>query len=137
MIQRCTNPKNTFYENYGERGIKVSNEWLDINNFINDMYPTFQEGLKIDRIDNNKGYTKSNCRWVNQNIQSRNTRKIRANNKSGYRGVSWYKNYNKWAAQIKVNNKCIKLGYYEDKLEAAKAYDNYVICNNLEHTKNF
>lgn len=137
MINRCTNKNNKDYKEYGLRGISVCDEWLDINNFIEDMCPSYLEGLKIDRIDNNKGYSKDNCRWVNQNIQSRNTRKIRANNKSGYRGVSWYKNYNKWVALIRVNNKCINLGYFTDKLEAAKAYDNYIICNNLEHTKNF
>ena len=137
MIQRCTNPKSTLYKNYGERGIKVSNEWLDINNFINDMYPSHQEGLSIDRIDNNKGYSKDNCRWATRNIQARNIRVLKSNNKSGYRGVHWYKISKKWVSQTRVNRKLIYLGCYNTAIEAAKAYDKYIIDNNLEHTKNF
>jgi len=49
MINRCSNPKRKDYKDYGERGIKVCDEWLDINNFINDMFPSFIEGLTLDR----------------------------------------------------------------------------------------
>lgn len=42
---------------------------------------------------------------------------------SKYIGVSYYKNYNKWVAQIKVNNKKINLGYFINEIEAAKARD--------------
>ena len=137
MNQRCNNPKNTFYKNYGGRGIKVCDEWLNVENFIRDMYPTFKEGLTIDRKDNNIGYSKENCRWVDSNIQSRNTRKIRTNNVSGYRGVSWKSKNKKWVAQIVVDSKKIHIGLFDNILNGALAYDNYIIANNLEHTKNF
>ena len=61
IIQRCNNKKNTNYSDYGGRGIKVCDRWLDIKNFIEDMYPTFVEGLEIDRILVNGNYEKSNC----------------------------------------------------------------------------
>ena len=137
MIDRCTNHKSKKYENYGGRGIEVCDRWLDINNFIEDMFPSFIEGLTLDRINNDLGYSKENCRWANQNIQSRNTRKIRANNTSGFRGVCWHKKDKKWVARVKVNNNQIILGYYKSAMDAAKAYDNYIIKNNLEHTRNF
>lgn len=137
MMARCNNKNNPKYMYYGLRGIKVCNEWLDINNFIEDMSYNYQDYLTLDRIDVNKDYSKDNCRWVNRAIQTRNTRKLRINNTSGYRGVSWYKKSNKWKSQIKVDNKKINLGYFNDVIEAARAYDNYVILHNLEHTKNF
>ena len=58
MIQRCHNPKNPSYERYGQRGIFVCDEWrYDFDRFYEDMYPR-PEGMTIDRIDNNKGYSK-------------------------------------------------------------------------------
>lgn len=137
MVRRCTNPKRKDYVHYGARGIKVCDEWLDINNFIKDMYPSFIDGLELDRIDVNGNYCKDNCRWTTRTIQTRNTKLLRKDNKTGYRGVYWYKITNKWRASIRVDKKHINLGYYKDKLEAAKAYDKYVIDNNLEHTRNF
>lgn len=136
IIRRCTNQKCKDYKNYGLKGIKVCDRWLDINNFISDMHPSYQEGLSIDRINVNGNYEPFNCRWTNANIQNRNKRLLQSNNTSGYRGVSFKKNRNKFTSQIKVNNKNIYLGIYDDIIEAAKAYNKYIIDNDLEHTKN-
>lgn len=137
MMQRCHNPNNTKYKDYGGRGIKVCERWKDIKNFIDDMFPAFQEGLSLDRIDNNLGYSKENCRWATREIQGRNTRILCKNNTSGFRGVTFDKKRNKFKSQIRVNYKRIHLGYFLTALDGAKAYDKYVIDNNLEHTKNF
>lgn len=139
MIQRCANPKDKAYNNYGNRNITIHKEWKsDFLSFytwaLNNGY---KQSLSIDRINNNLGYSPDNCRWVTKNIQARNTRKIMATNKSGYRGVYWKKENNKFQATISVNNKSIYLGLFDTALEAAKAYDNYIIDNNLEHTRNF
>ena len=80
MIQRCTNKNAQNYKDYGERGIIICNEWLDIANFINDMYPTYVHGLTLDRENHLGNYEKSNCRWTTKNVQSRNTRKIYSSN---------------------------------------------------------
>lgn len=134
MIQRCTNNKDKTYKNYGARGITVCKEWLDIKNFIDDMYPTYQEGLSIDRIDNDKGYYKDNCRWADSITQARNTRILRKDNKTGYRGV--HKTTKRFYAKIIVNNIPITIGYYENKEDAALARNQYIIDNNLDHVLN-
>lgn len=138
MKQRCSNPKNKFYKNYGKRGITVCGEWLDDFMSFYDwaIKSGYKENLEIDREDNNKGYSPDNCRWVTHSINNQNTRKINIRNTSGYRGVCWHKKAEKWMAQIKVNDKSVYLGLYNTALEGAKAYDNYVISNNLEHTIN-
>ena len=48
------------------------------------------------------------------------------NSSSKYKGVSWYKNNSKWKAQYVINSKTFHIGYFDDELEAAKAYDNTV-----------
>lgn len=74
VIQRCTNPNNRHYHNYGGRKINVCKRWLKFDNFLEDMGEPL-EGLLLDRINNNKGYYKSNCRWATRKQQNRNTRK--------------------------------------------------------------
>ena len=76
LRSRCTNPANKQYRNYGGRGITVCEEWVaSFENFRDDMLPTYHHGFSIDRIDNNSGYTKSNCRWADLKTQARNTRR--------------------------------------------------------------
>lgn len=137
MLKRCTNPNAENYKYYGGRGISISDEWLKVENFINDMFPSFVDGLTLDRIDNNKGYSKENCRWATKTTQSQNTKKLIGTNKSGFRGVCFEKSSKKWKSQISVNSKKIHLGYFDNAYDGALAYDNYVALHNLEHTKNF
>lgn len=136
MMSRCYNPKATSYKYYGAEGISVCDEWHNVATFINDMFPSFIEGLTLDRKKTSKNYSKDNCRWASKEVQNRNTRKIMITNKSGYRGVYWHKHSNKWVSRISVNRINICIGYFNTALEAAKVYDNYVLSNNLEHTIN-
>lgn len=136
IMKRIFNVNRIEYKHYGGRGITICDRWLDVKNFIEDMYPSYKEGLSIDRIDVNGNYEPSNCRWVTHEIQHRNTRLIMQTNKTGYRGVSLNKRDNKFLSQIKIKNNVIYLGYFKTALEAAIAYDTYVINNNLEHTIN-
>jgi hypothetical protein len=104
MIARCYTPTNNRYKYYGGRGIRVCNEWLET-----EIYPGtrrsykgwvnfrewalnngYEDGLTIDRIDVNKNYCPSNCRWISVKEQ--------ANNKTNNRLIT-YKGETKTLAQ--------------------------------------
>ena len=139
IVYRCTNKKDKYFKDYGERGITVCNEWKnDFMSFYNwSIENGYKDSLTIDRIDNNGNYEPLNCRWVNMQLQQRNTRLLRSTNSSGYRGVSFKKDKSKWVCKINVNYKRIHIGYFKTAEEGARAYDKYVIDNNLEHPTNF
>lgn len=72
LIQRCENPKNKAFKNYGARGISVFPEWHDYAAFLRDMGPAYQSGLTIDRENNDGNYEPGNCRWVTNKVNCRN-----------------------------------------------------------------
>jgi hypothetical protein len=76
LIQRCTNPKNPGYRNYGGRGISVCAEWKrNPDNFLAWAKTAgYRRGLDLDRIDNNGPYCPANCRWTTRSINLRNRR---------------------------------------------------------------
>lgn len=76
MMQRCRNPKNSNYINYGARGIKVSSEWDEFKNFLADMGER-PGGMTLDRVDVNSDYSKENCRWADISTQNKNRRKFK------------------------------------------------------------
>lgn len=73
MIQRCTNPSNPAWKNYGGRGINVCSRWLVFENFLEDMGDR-PSGMSIDRTDNNGNYCRENCKWATAKDQSKNRR---------------------------------------------------------------
>ena len=71
ILYRCNDVTNKYY---GGRGIKVCDRWKDINLFIEDMYPTYQKYLEIDRINNDGNYEPENCKWVTKKENCNNRR---------------------------------------------------------------
>lgn len=75
MRNRCYRTYNKDYSNYGGRGIAVYDRWLNsFKNFLEDMGPSWEEGLTLDRIDNDGDYGPGNCRWATHKEQVRNNK---------------------------------------------------------------
>lgn len=74
MKDRCYNPKDKRYKNYGGRGIKICDEWLNsFESFYEwSLENGYQDGLSIDRIDVNGNYEPNNCRWTTWDVQCNN-----------------------------------------------------------------
>ena len=93
---------------------------------------TYIEGMSLDRINNDEGYSPENCRWATREIQNTNQR-VKSTNTSGFAGVSFEPLKNKWVAYICTNGINRKLGRFLTKEDAVQARDNYIIENNLPH----
>jgi hypothetical protein len=74
IVQRCTNPSNPRYADYGGRGITLCKRWHKFENFLADLGERPEE-MTLDRIDNNKGYAPNNVRWVTKADNNRNSRR--------------------------------------------------------------
>ena len=138
MIARCHDIKKYNYCNYGGRGISVCNDWRnDFKSFYDwAINNGFEPHLEIDRIDNDGNYSPENCRWVTKEQNSRNTR-LSKSNSSGFKGVDFHKQKNKWRAQISYNGNYYFLGYFLDIEDAKQAVKRFVTENNTGHLLNY
>jgi len=75
MKRRCRNNNTHNYGLYGGRGIHYCKEWEDFVSFWEDMREGYSDKLTLDRIDNDGGYCKENCKWSSAKEQARNRRK--------------------------------------------------------------
>lgn len=118
MIHRCHNKDYPGYENYGKRGIKVCKRWREsFEYFLADVGPAPSPQHTLDRKDNDKGYSKANCRWATWKVQANNRR---TNNVIEFAGLT--KTMAEWADYIgggctrKKLWKRIKLGWPMDRV---------------------
>lgn len=98
LKQRCYNPKRIQYKYYGEKGIKICQEWLnDFQTFYDWAIANgYQENLTIDRINRDGNYEPSNCRWVTWRLQANNKQNVPL---YSYKGLKlsiaeWSRRYN-------------------------------------------
>ncbi len=114
MKTRCQNPNHPQFKNWGGRGIKICDRWMDFVNFLADMGEK-PEGLTLDRINNDGNYEPSNCRWATPKEQAQNRRDYKnqklfiAIDKQGTMTVS--NNQNEFARQHDLDqghiNRCL------------------------------
>lgn len=116
MKSRCENKNRDNYERYGARGISVCAEWQEAKNFVEwALVNGYQHGLQLDRIDNNKGYSPDNCRFVTakeNNRNRRNTKFITINGKT--------KSVSEWCEIIDVNQYTVYWWIREKGMEYAE-----------------
>ena len=115
VIQRCTNPKNEAYKNYGGRSITICESWKTFENFYKDMGDK-PEGFTLERKDNSKGYCAENCVWATRSDQNRNKRPY---SNTGIKGIHLNKNSGKYEIYCSGEKGKIHLGT-ADNLEDAK-----------------
>jgi len=122
MRRRCNVPADKAFANYGARGITVCAEWeSDFSEFYKWAISNgYKEGLTIERINNNKGYSPNNCKWIPRDEQNRN-RRMNHYLTHGSRK----KTLQEWANEIGVN-RCTLRNYckkYGDEQAVAKAIE--------------
>jgi hypothetical protein len=115
MKARCNNAQHPNYHHYGGRGIKVCKRWLKFSNFLADMGMP-DKGMTLDRINNDKGYSRSNCRWLTIQEQQLN----RSNN-SDVPGASWEADRQCWNVRLTHKGKRYFIGRYRTAQEALNA----------------
>ena len=121
--KRCNNPKAKEFPLYGGRGITVDIRWNSFDNFLADMEEEYREGLWIDRINNDLGYSKENCRWATPKQQQNNRRN---NVRIEYKGEKH--TLVEWAKKLNINHSTLAMRFYNyhwdtDKLFVSPKYD--------------
>lgn len=116
MKSRCLNAKNKSFPRYGGRGITVCADWVEYENFLRDMGRRPSLSHSLERIDNDRGYSRENCRWATQLEQCfnrSNTVRIEVSGKT--------KALSQWAKDIGVDRTTIKnrAKYFGGDLSAA------------------
>jgi len=117
MKQRCLNPKNDNYKQYGGSGVVICQEWYDFKAFFADM-GVRPEGSTLNRVGSSKVYSKETCEWASLGVQSFD-QPLDKRNKLGIKEVRFRKDRFKWEARITVDRVKHLLYYGNDFFEAA------------------
>ena len=121
MRTRCNNKNYIDHHLYYDRNIKICDRWNKFENFLEDMGER-QKGLTLDRIDNDKGYFKENCRWANYSQQTRNRR---CSPLIEYKGER--KNLIDWCEQLNLSHTAVYSRINVYKWSVEKAFERKVI----------
>ena len=132
MMVRCYKQSNKSYSNYGARGIDVDKSWWDFKIFLNDVGDKPSPYHTLDRIDNEKGYSKWNCRWATRSQQCVNRRKFK-NNTSGTTGIQRH-NYG-YSARYDYENVRYNIGRFVNLNDAIVARDLFIKMFNTDRNK--
>lgn len=131
MKARCYNPNDKRYKDYGGRGITICPEWFNTEKFDGRTSKGFiefkkwalahgyQYGLSIDRIDNNKGYSPENCRWITNKEQCNNRR---SNHLITYKGKT--QNLKQWCDELNYKYTTIYMRIYNSGWTVERAFEN-------------
>lgn len=130
MKSRCYRKTSPDYKLYGERGIRVCSEWLnDSKAFISWANKNgYSDSLTIERIDTNKNYSPSNCKFITNEEQSLN-RRTRADNKVGHRGINLTSDKRYYRVRLSVDGKRISVGDFKNLNDAVKAKEDFINLN--------
>ena len=123
MWRRCVKETDKGYPNYGGRGIKVCKRWISFEQFAKDMGPKPSAQHTLERKNNTKGYSPSNCIWATRTEQCLN-RRVFKNSASGSTGV--VKKDNSWLARYDHSGVRYNIGWYEFKEDAERARNKFV-----------
>lgn len=123
MLQRCYNPNRPKYKDYGARGIGVCDDWRHNFTAFYDwaMANGYNDRLTIDRINNDKDYEPSNCRWV--------TNAVQANNKSTSKYITYKgetKTVAEWAKEKNINTSTLWLRLFKSNWSIEKSLESPV-----------
>lgn len=102
MIQRCTNPNNTHFSEYGGRGITVCERWRSFPNFLEDVGPKPSNLHTLERKDNDGNYCPENIRWATRLEQGQNRRDNHILEHNGLRLT-----VSEWSRRLGVSYVCI------------------------------
>ena len=134
--QRCNNPNNCNYRNYGARGITLSPELASFTDYCAyvTQLPDYDPVTKsLDRIDNARGYEKGNLRWVSYSAQIANQR-FSGKGTNRFTGVSWATHHQRWVASVHYEGKTLFTKVCLTEQAALQARNQYIIEHNLPHT---
>lgn len=137
--KRCYNKNSKDYENYGGRRISVWPKWkMDFMAFYKWAKNSgWKKELTIDRIDNDGDYEPKNCQFIPMGKNTLKKQPLQKNNTSGYRGVTYHKQTQKYEAGIGISGSYKYLGCFDDPIKAALAYDQEARNAGGERPTNF